>query len=245
MHLHSLLGGKRALSKRALSGASIVAGVTFACCVQALAAAPQPTDATSQRQEAAVEPSAKKGPVALFDGHTLAGWKVTDFGGQGKVLVRDGRLVLEDGSPLTGITWTRPFPTSNYEVSLDAMRVDGIDFFCGMTFPVGNEFCSLIVGGWAGTVVGLSSINGSDASENETTDYMRFEKGRWYRIRLRVTDDRIEAWIDKEKFVDVPREDRSFSVRIEVDRSRPFGIASFLTTAALRNVTLEKLAPRD
>ena len=27
----------------------------------------------------------------------------------------------------------------------------------------------LIVGGWGGTVVGLSSIDGMDASENETT----------------------------------------------------------------------------
>ena len=58
---------------------------------------------------------------------------------------------------------------SDYEVTLEAMRVDGNDFFCGMTFPAGKDPCTLIVGGWGGTVVGLSSINGMDASENETT----------------------------------------------------------------------------
>ncbi len=229
----------------AFGGACIAAATALTCCGQPPAAAPAGAEGLAPGDKAALESSDKAGAIRLFDGRTLAGWKATDFGGQGKVLVRDGRLVLEDGSPLTGITWTRPFPTSNYEVSLEAMRVDGIDFFCGMTFPVGNEFCSLIVGGWAGTVVGLSSINGDDASENETTDYMRFEKGQWYRIRLRVTDERIEAWIDQEKFVDVPRKDRSFSLRIEVDPSKPFGIASFLTTAALRNMTLERLPPRD
>lgn len=226
-------------TSKAIGWAFISAATALACHSPSLAAPPaRPADTD-------VHDAGNSGPIALFDGQTLAGWKATDFGGQGKVFVRDGQLVLKPGSPLTGITWTRPFPTSNYQVSLDAMRVDGIDFFCGMTFPVGHEFCSLIVGGWAGTVVGLSSINGDDASENETTDYMRFEQKRWYRIRLRVTEERIEAWIDEEKFVDVPRDDRSFSVRIEVDRSKPFGIASFLTTAALRNMTLERLPPRD
>ncbi|GMQ80403.1 MAG: hypothetical protein BMS9Abin04_388 [Planctomycetia bacterium] len=187
-------------------------------------------------------PAAAQGkPVSLFDGRTLAGWRVTDFGGQGEVDIEDGRIVLQYGEPLTGITWQRPFPKNNYEVALDAMRVDGIDFFCALTFPVGDEPCSLIVGGWAGSVVGLSSINGSDASENETTSYMQFKQGRWYHIRVRVSGEKIEAWIDRDKVVDVARADRTFSVRLEVDASRPFGIASFQTTAALRNITLQRI----
>lgn len=61
-------------------------------------------------------------------------------------------------------------PVMNYELSLEAMRVDGSDFFCGLTFPVGSNFCSFIVGGWGGGVVGLSSLNSEDASQNETTN---------------------------------------------------------------------------
>ncbi len=91
----------------------------------------------------------------------------------------------------------------NYEVALDAMRVMGSDFFCGLTVPVGTNFCSLIVGGWGGSLVGISSLDGMDASENETTKFVSFESGRWYRIRLRVTEKKIEGWIDKDKLVDV------------------------------------------
>ena len=54
---------------------------------------------------------------------------------------------------MTGVTYQGQFPKTDYEVSLEAMRVDGVDFFCGMTFPVRSEFCTLIVGGWGGEVV--------------------------------------------------------------------------------------------
>jgi hypothetical protein len=51
-----------------------------------------------------------QGPAAaqsrlLFDGKTLKGWKPTNFGGEGPVTVRDGRILLQRGDPLTGITW--------------------------------------------------------------------------------------------------------------------------------------------
>ena len=36
----------------------------------------------------------------------------------------------------------------DYELRLEAKRVEGGDFFCGLTFPVGKEYCTLILGGW-------------------------------------------------------------------------------------------------
>ena len=186
-------------------------------------------------------------PLVLFDGKTLDGWKATKFGGEGQVATREGQLVLEMGVDLTGITWQNKdvLPKSNYEVSLDAMRVDGNDFFCGLTFPVKDDPCSLIVGGWGGGVCGLSSLNGMDASENETTTYQTFEKGRWYHIRLRVTDTHISAWIDKKEIVDQDITGREISIRSEVDLSRPFGISSWQTTAALKNIEIRKLSDAD
>lgn len=177
----------------------------------------------------------------IFNAVNLDGWKITNFGTEGPVDVAGGNIYLGMGDGCTGITYTKEFPEINYEVTLEAMRVEGTDFFCGMTFPVGKTPCTLIVGGWGGTVVGLSSIDGYDASENETTKYMTFEKNRWYRIWLRVTEMKIEAWIDDEKVVDFTINGKKLSIRPEVELSKPFGIASWRTTAALRNIRVQKM----
>lgn len=176
----------------------------------------------------------------LFDGKTLNGWEVTNFGPQGPVYVSGGSIILGMGDGCTGITWKGKFPEMNYEVSLEAKRVAGNDFFCGMTFPVGKEPCTLIIGGWGGTVVGLSSINKMDASENETTTLMKFEKEQWYKISLIVKGDFIKAKINDSVVVDFERGDKLLSIRPEVELSKPFGIASWMTTAALRNIRVEK-----
>ncbi len=117
----------------------------------------------------------------LFDGKTLTNWQSTKFVAEGAVKVESGQIVMEAGRPMTGITWAgAKLPTTSYEIALQAMRVDGRDFFAGITFPVADSYCSLILGGWGGTVVGLSSINGQDASENDTSQSVTFESGRWY-----------------------------------------------------------------
>jgi hypothetical protein len=171
-----------------------------------------------------------------FDGKPLSGWEVTNFGPQGPVYVSNGEIILGMGDGCTGITWKGNFPSDNYEVSLEARRIEGNDFFCGMTFPVGKEPCTLIVGGWGGTTVGLSSIDGLDASDNSTRILMKFDKNRWYHIRLAVTDTGIKAWIDSLRVVDFTIGNRKLSIRPEVELSKPFGIASWNTTAALRNI---------
>ncbi len=180
----------------------------------------------------------------LFDGKSLDGWVSTNFGGEGDVNVEDNRITLELGSPLTGVTYTGEVPKTNYEIRLDAMSVDGIDFFCGLTFPVAESHCSFIVAGWAGSVVGLSSIDGKDASENETTRYMNFDSGRWYRIRVRVTPEKIVTWIDDKKIVDQNIVGRKITTRGEVNLSKPLGISSFETKASLRNIEIRELSSR-
>ncbi len=188
------------------------------------------------------EPATAAKSQSLFDGKSLDGWKKTAFGGEGDVDVEDGKIVMRAGNPLTGITWTGDCPRMDYEISLDAMRVDGSDFFCGLTFPVADSPCSFIVGGWGGGVIGLSSIDGSDASENETTRYQEFISGKWHQVRVRVTRDKIEAWLDGKQMADVETKDRKISIRPEVELSRPLGVSCFSTTAALRNIKIDPIA---
>ncbi len=181
----------------------------------------------------------------LFDGKSLAGWRETQFSGRGQVLLEEGRLVLAAGKPMTGITLTRSFPRSNYEVRFEAARLAGNDFFASLTFPVKDSFCTWVLGGWGGDIVGLSSLDGWDASDNETRNYFNFERGRWYAMRLQVTDDRIQAWIDDQPVIQVEIGGRAIGLRFgEIKLSAPFGFASYGTTGALRKIEYRLLRLR-
>ncbi len=173
---------------------------------------------------------------SMFDGKSLAGWKETPFTAHGQVRVENGTIILGTGY-MTGVNWAGSFPKVNYEVRMEAARLKGSDFFAGITFPVGNSFCTWINGGWGGEVVGLSSLEDNDASENETTTYKTFETGRWYVLRLQVTDKFIAAWIDKEQVIYLETANRSIGLRFgEIDLSKPFGIASYSTIAGIRKI---------
>lgn len=177
----------------------------------------------------------------IFNGVDLSGWEISEFGTQGPVMVSEGNIVLNFGDGLTGVTYKKPFPRNNYKISVEAKKVNGNDFFCGITFPFNETYCSFIVGGWGGPVVGLSTIDGKDASENETQILKNFEKNVWYKIELLVKQDSIFAWIDEEKVLDFSTQNRDIYIRPEVGPSLPFGISSWNTTATLRNIQLFEL----
>jgi len=240
-----------------LAGLALAAGCASAPGKSVPVAATQPRDTIAPPSAANPEPKTflpqgvaqppapfeGTGWQAMFDGEDLSGWRETPFAGHGEVHCQAGVIVLSMGDPFTGINWTNDFPRMNYEVALDAMRLTGSDFFCGLTVPVGTNCCSLIVGGWGGSLVGISSLDGMDASENETTKFIGFESGRWYRIRLRVTEKKIEAWIDKDKMADVVIADHSISVRPgDIELSQPFGLASWQTSAALREIKYRRVS---
>ncbi|MBI3418271.1 MAG: DUF1080 domain-containing protein [Verrucomicrobia bacterium] len=210
---------------------------------EAVHAQATPTPSPSAAPASAVsEPQAWQ---SLFDGKTLAGWRETQFAGHGGAHVENGNLVVDAGGGLSGVNYTNTFPKINYEFVLEAKRVEGSDFFCGITFPVGDTFASFIVGGWGCCIVGVSSVNGEDASQNETSSTMAFEKGRWYRIRLRVMAAKIEAWIDDKQVVDLETTDKRISLRYgEIELSKPFGLATWVTTAAWRDIRLRQLEPK-
>jgi hypothetical protein len=181
--------------------------------------------------------------VALFDGTSLAGWAQVDFEGRGAIEVRDGILSIGAGKSLTGLVCTNPPARMNYEIALEGRRVEGGDFFCGLTFPVNTNSCTLVLGGWGGGVTGISCIDGYDASENQTTQWINFEQQRWYRIRLRVTPERIEAWLDDRKIADVETEGKRLGMRWgDIEKCVPLGLATWMTKGELRGIRLVKLA---
>ena len=105
--------------------------------------------------------------------------------------------LMEAGDPMTGVTTTfKDLPRTDYELSYEARRVKGNDFFAAATFPVGENFLTFVNGGWGGSVTGISSIGGADASENETGRSFDYKEGTWYRFRVRVTSKAVRCWID-------------------------------------------------
>lgn len=182
--------------------------------------------------------------VPLFDGTSLDGWEVTPFGGEGEVTLADGRARLDFGSPLTGLHLAEPLPAGAYELEVVAARAAGTDFFCGLTFPVGAQHLTLVLGGWGGATCGLSCIDGLDASDNETTSYRWFEPGTAYTLRVEVRPARVRAWLDGEPLFDQPLAGRALSLRPEVLPSVPLGIASFVTVCDLHAVRWRPLSSR-
>ena len=180
--------------------------------------------------------------ISLFDGKSLSGWKQTPFSGRGEVKVSDGIIRVGNGRT-TGITWTGKFPRSGYEIRFEAARLEGNDYFAGVTFPTGSSYCSWTNGGWDGTVVGLSNLDGNDASENDTSTLRDFVQGRWYAFRLAVTERRIQAWIDNDLIIDADISARQPGLPFgEADLSTPLGFASYRTVAALRKIEYRRLA---
>ena len=193
----------------------------------------------------AAEPAKKDEGKELFNGKDLAGWAKTEFGGEGEVEVKEGKIIANQGASLSGVHYTNALPVrKDYQLTLEAMKIEGDDFFCGLTFPVADTHCSFILGGWGGGVVGLSSIDGMDASENDTTKYLKFDKNKWYKVKVEVRPDRIKAWIDDDEFVNVVTTDSKIDLRPGgIELQKPLGICTYQTTAAWRNIRFTPLPP--
>jgi hypothetical protein len=191
---------------------------------------------------AAARQAAAPAPVTLFDGKTLGAWKPVSFGGEGEVSIVEGAIRLDRGNDLTGVVWTGKVPGRSFRVQMEARRVDGSDFFCAVTVPVAGSHCTFVVGGWGGTVVGFSSLDGLDASENETSHTVPFVDHRWYRVAVDVTPTRIQGLIDDKVEAEAVLAGREVDVRLEMLPCRPLGIASWRTVSDIRALTLQERA---
>ncbi len=143
------------------------------------------------------------------------------------------------GESLTNVRWKGEVPTAPFELELKAKRVNGTDFFCAVTFPArGVEECvTLIVGGWGGSLVGISSIDGKDASENDAQKIHAFEADIWYQVRLVRDGEKLMVWIDGEKLIDIDTTGKILSLRQGgIEECAPFGLATWQTTARIKDI---------
>lgn len=182
--------------------------------------------------------------VKLFNGTDLTGWRLVKeifFDRPGPVTVKDGNLSLGKGEDLTGVAWKGPVLRDGYEVSFEARRVEGMDFFCGFTFPVGKGDLTLILGGWGGCVIGLTAIDSFSAAENETTRSREFKLKKWYPVRVRVADDRIRVFLEGEKIIDQERTGHQFEVWPQMEEARPLSFSTYATVGEYRNIVYKRL----
>lgn len=178
----------------------------------------------------------------LLTEKVVDGWQPSAFGISGNEEIAAHRIALSMGNPFTGVTWHGdPIPNVDYEIEVTARKTMGVDFFCGLTFPVGDDFCTLILGGWGGSITGLSSVDGIDASENFTRSYQRYDIGTDYTIRLRVQGDSVRVWLQDKLLIQVEREGRLFSVRPEVEPSLPLGVACYNTATMVSSFRIREL----
>ena len=188
----------------------------------------------------------------LFDGKTMDGWESIQYPGGEDSYATNKVLVIPNGLELSGVVYNgkKPIPTINYEVRFETKRVNGSDFFGGLTFPVGTNHCTLVVGGWGGGLIGISSIDNLDASENETTEYEAFKNDVWHKIHLKVGGEkeveRFTLWLDgKEKF-EVDVKGRQLAMRTgDIEMSMPFGLSTFMSTAYIRNIEIRSFSKPD
>ena len=194
---------------------------------------------------------AQCGPARRQEWHLLSGefapaWKAAGIPEEGSVTIQNGEITLQPGQPMTGAQFAEwksaGLPLSRYAIEYEAMRVEGNDFFGTVTFPVGDSHVSLVVGGWGGTLVGISSIDDMDASENATTGNAFFENNRWHKVRIEVRDDELRAWINDKLFVSTSTRGHKLGLRVgDIEKCTPFGFASYATLARIRHVLIRRL----
>ncbi len=186
---------------------------------------------------------ASEGWRDLLGAANLGSWRVLGdgkFSRAGSASLEPGHIALGAGENWTGVAWTGEIPRVDYEVVLEARRTTGETDFCDILFPVGSSHCILAVG-TRGGLVGLSIVDGEDVEKNLTTTNLTFASQSWYQIRLRVTRDSVEAWVDQTRVVSLDTRLHRVGVWDGFDPLCPFGVCTWRTAATIRGIRLRPL----
>lgn len=196
---------------------------------------------TAQAPAAGVEAPKAPEPEPWIVGNELGDWKPLEAASQAKVSVKDGVLYLGSGDGVSGVVYTgkREIPVVDYELTWEAMKIDGVDFFGAATFPVRDaKTCvTLINGGWGGGVTGISCIDEMSANENNTQSTIGYKDGQWYKFRVLVTAEMMVGYVDDKQIFKVLIKDKKVGLRSgDIELCAPFGFATYMTKGAVKNI---------
>ena len=110
---------------------------------------------------------------------------------------------------------------------------------------MGDEYITFVNGGWAGAIVGLSNVDGHDASENATMFYHVFKDDRWYEFRVRVRTDRVRVWIDGRLVISQDRPGHTLVLRSGSSPTKPLALFAWQSRSEIKAVTLRSLTVND
>lgn len=214
-------------------------------CLWALSSCDRPSASPAAPAPVAVAAAPAEEP--WIAGNALGDWQPLEAASQAPVKVLDGVLHLSNGDGVSGVKYVgkRPLPVVDYEISWEAMKEDGADFFGAATFPVRDlKTCvTFVTGGWGGGVTGISCINSMSAEENNTTSGLSYVKGQWYRFRVQITDEILAAWVDDAAIFKVSIKGKQVGMRIgDIEGCVPLGFATYMTKGQVRNLHFRKLA---
>jgi hypothetical protein len=208
--------------------------ISLGCATQAPQPQPQPETETNA-------PAKPDDDVLYLSSERWQKQTTGDFEWSGEVEVSEDTVKMAEGEPYTGVRWPGSVPRENYEIELEARRTKGSDIFCGLTVPVGDEHVSFILGGWGDCVVGLSNVDDFNASENDTTESMGFTNGDWYRVKMRVTPERIDCWIDGKQVVECERAEHTFSTYEALRPLHPLGVFTWMSSGEIRSAEVRRI----
>ena len=68
-----------------------------------------------------------------------------------------------------------------------------------------------------------------------------FQPRRWHKVRLRVTQARIEVWLDERKVIDLETGGHRLVCADASAPLKPLGVRTWTSRSALRNIMLRRL----
>ncbi len=147
--------------------------------------------------------------VALFNGKTLDGWKVAENtpgdGPAGEARAAEGQIELHCSPQQhwTSLVWQGEMPTADYDLYYDVKCTDTDWGTAPVDFPVGQSQLRADANYYRKfSVRGKSFVKG-DRNEWFGVGGIPFVLGIWHHVQFRVTEKRVQAWLDGRKVADI------------------------------------------
>lgn len=183
----------------------------------------------------------------LFDGEHLGRWEPIDTvdtagGSPGEVTVEGRQILLKPGEPLSGVSWSGPMPAQDFEVTLEA-KVDDAELL-SIAFPIGTDRAAVQLDA-NNRRAGLFSIDGTGLRDDPMAAPFDGAVAGWHQLRIRVTQDHVQAWLNAQPITDQARSGSTFGAPDGYLPLHDLSIFASRGAAALRNIRIRRIDPDD